>query len=374
MSSSALVVFVSWISMMPYPTLGQGPCRRLKFSPPIDGYVLQGHVINNISLNVHLVENTPSRCNNYCTMESKCVSFNIGPPSKDTVLCQLNDADHIQHPKDLQAWEGFMYRSTENPCSSNPCPHNATCLNGFAPSGYLCQCQVGYGGQRCEEDVDECVSGLHACDVDSYCSNTVGSYICKNHRGVGTSIILSGQLEHQKYVETLALFLDPVLMNSSLSRFVRCYHALTDGWQSMTFHTKCDGKGPTVTIIKVNDFIFGGYTDVSWHSSCSYSSAAKAFIFSLHNTNGYDPVKLPQHQHLNKAMYSCTSYGPTFGGNLGQHDIYTPNDAVNKQTAFTYCGSTYSLPPGNSVGYCAFFAGKSKFTPTDIEVFYETTS
>lgn len=67
-------------------------------------------------------------------------------------------------------------------------------------------------------------------------------------------------------METLALFLDPVLMNSSLSRFVRCYHALTDGWQSMTFHTKCDGKGPTVTIIKVNDFIFGGYTDVSWHS------------------------------------------------------------------------------------------------------------
>ena len=108
--------------------------------------------------------------------------------------------------------------------------------------------------------------------------------------------------------------------------------------------------------------------------SCSYSSAAKAFIFSLHNTNGYVPVKLLQYQHLNKAMYSCTNYGPTFGGNLGQHDIYTPNDAVNTQTAFTYCGSTYSLPPGNAVGHCAFFAGESSFTPTDIEVFYETTS
>ena len=108
--------------------------------------------------------------------------------------------------------------------------------------------------------------------------------------------------------------------------------------------------------------------------SCSYSSAANAFIFSLHNTNGYDPVKLPQYQHLNKTMYTCTSYGPTFGGNLGRHDIYTPNDAVNTQTAFTYCGSTYSLPPGNSVGYCAFFAGESNFTPTDIKAFYETTS
>ncbi|XP_020600948.1 TLD domain-containing protein 1-like [Orbicella faveolata] len=163
-------------------------------------------------------------------------------------------------------------------------------------------------------------------------------------------------------------------MSASLSRFVRCYHAKTDGWQTTTFHAKCDGKGPTVTIIKVNDYIFGGYTDVSWHSSCSYSSSGKAFIFSLYNTNGYDPVKLIQYQYLNKAMYSCSSYGPTFGGNLGQHDIYTPNDAVNKKRAFTYCGSTYSPPPGNSVGFCSFFAGGSQFTPTDIEVFYETTS
>ena len=35
-------------------------------------------------------------------------------------------------------------------------------------------------------DVDECVSSLHACDVDSYCSNTVGSYICKTHREFDT--------------------------------------------------------------------------------------------------------------------------------------------------------------------------------------------
>ena len=70
-------------------------------------------MIKNISLNIYLVENAPSRCNNYCTMENKCVSFNIGPPIKDTVVCQLNDADHIQHPKDLQAREGFMYRGTE---------------------------------------------------------------------------------------------------------------------------------------------------------------------------------------------------------------------------------------------------------------------
>ena len=59
-------------------------------------------------------------------------------------------------------------------------------------------------------------------------------------------------------------YLVPVLQSSSRSRFVKCWRAKTDGWAASTFHSKCDGKGPTVTIIKVGSYIFGGYTDVSW--------------------------------------------------------------------------------------------------------------
>jgi len=61
-------------------------------------------------------------------------------------------------------------------------------------------------------------------------------------------------------------YLDPVLQSSDRSVFLRCWHATTDGWASTTFHSNCDGKGPTVTIIQVNDHIFGGYADVSWNS------------------------------------------------------------------------------------------------------------
>ena len=32
---------------------------------------------------------------------------------------------------------------------------------------------------------------------------------------------------------------------------MKCYHAETDGWDSTTFHSKCDGKGPIVSIIQV---------------------------------------------------------------------------------------------------------------------------
>jgi hypothetical protein len=43
-----------------------------------------------------------------------------------------------------------------------------------------------------------------------------------------------------------------------------CYRATRDGWSSSTFHSKCDNKGATVTIIRVGSYIFGGYSDVSW--------------------------------------------------------------------------------------------------------------
>ena len=59
---------------------------------------------------------------------------------------------------------------------------------------------------------------------------------------------------------------------------MKCWHAKTDGWALSTFHSNCDGRGPTVTIIKVKDYIFGGYTDVSWSSK--YILATK-FFFSV---------------------------------------------------------------------------------------------
>ena len=81
--------------------------------------------------------------------------------------------------------------------------------------------------------------------------------------GLGASTILGG-LDPNEYLGKLISFLDPVLPSASRTDFIKCWHAKTDGWAASTFHSNCDGRGPTVTIIKVNDYIFGGYTDVSW--------------------------------------------------------------------------------------------------------------
>lgn len=50
-------------------------------------------------------------------------------------------------------FNGILVASTltqQNVCSSNPCLHNTTCLNGYTEKGYLCLCQFGYTGKKCK--------------------------------------------------------------------------------------------------------------------------------------------------------------------------------------------------------------------------------
>ena len=96
------------------------------------------------------------------------------------------------------------------------------------------------------------------------------------------------------------------------------------------------------------------------------------------NNNGsghavYNPVKLQvKSDRYKNAVIRCDSWGPRFGW----FDIFISNNADSKQDSVTYCGERYPLPPGYSLSgsNCTFYAGSFYFTPTDIEVFYETTT
>ena len=112
--------------------------------------------------------------------------------------------------------------------------------------------------------------------------------------------------------------------------------------------------------------------------NCSYGYSSKAFIYSLTNNNGsghvvYNPDKLQvKPDNYQYAVKRCDSWGPRFGRN----DIRISNNSASNQRSRTYCGKRYPLPPGYSLsGFdCKFYAGSHRFTPTDIEVFYETTT
>ncbi|XP_078352335.1 putative skeletal organic matrix protein 5 [Oculina patagonica] len=127
-----------------------GTCwRHVKFTTEKDGYALQSHVIKNLSLQLG---QTRDPCGGQCVMESRCMSINIGPPINDRVLCELSDSDHSLHPEDLKPRAGFSYTGTKNACSSYPCFHNGTCLNGFTDKRYQCLCTANYSGVNCQID------------------------------------------------------------------------------------------------------------------------------------------------------------------------------------------------------------------------------
>ena len=44
------------------------------------------------------------------------------------------------------------------------------------------------------------------------------------------------------------------------------FRASRDDFGSQTFHSKCDNKGPTVTVVKSGGYIFGGFTETPWTS------------------------------------------------------------------------------------------------------------
>ncbi|KXJ08405.1 Nidogen-2 [Exaiptasia diaphana] len=127
-------------------------------------------------------------------------------------------------------------------------------------------------------NIDECA--IIDCGPNAIgCTNTAGSYSCRCklgyygngsvcnahlYRGLGNSAMLHDYGSNQ-YWQDLSGFLSPVLQDASKSRWVRCWRAASDGWDvDSTFHRQCDNKGPTVSIVRVGSYIFGGYTDVSW--------------------------------------------------------------------------------------------------------------
>ena len=60
------------------------------------------------------------------------------------------------------------------------------------------------------------------------------------------------------------------------------FRASDHSYLASQFHKLCDGKGPTVTIIK-NNFgnVFGGYTNIPWSSDTDFHSDKGASILFL---------------------------------------------------------------------------------------------
>jgi hypothetical protein len=108
-----------------------------------------------------------------------------------------------------------------------------------------------------------------------------------------------------------------------------------DGFGVSTFHSRCDGKANTLTLIKNSlGYVLGGYTAVPWSSPSSVTAYADttAFLFSFKNPSN-NRLKLtaiePEY-----AVFHDLTWGPVFGRQYNGRDLsfYTfehPNNCMN---------------------------------------------
>ena len=145
------------------------------------------------------------------------------------------------------------------------------------------------------------------------------------------------------------------------------YKATRDGFSASSFHTRCDGRANTVTIIKTDsNFVFGGFTAAAWKSDNTYSSDSTAFIFSLRRNGAITNYKL-RFESSDYAIYGDSSYGPTFGGG---HDIYICDQSNiypwSYSEIYSYTPPTY---PSGSNSRTFLTGGFQNWRTTEIEVY-----
>ncbi|XP_044169427.1 uncharacterized protein LOC114951006 [Acropora millepora] len=360
------------------------------------------------------VNNMPE-CSFACLDTPSCFSFNLGavPDVNDRFPCELLPSDKYNNSDKFVHSRIFHHFSIATPCSSWPCKNKGKCLPLYGENNYKCLCK-GFKGKNCENDIDECSSanechqnatcnntrGFYNCtckdgfegdgknctDIDecsienechqnATCSNTKGSYncICKGgFKGDGRinctehrlqdSVIVGG---NPTYFVLLSNWIKPVVKING--QWILCWRASLHGWSGRTFHSLCDNKGPTVTVVKdTNNNIFGGYTSIPWRSENRYKNDPKAFLFSLKNPTD-NPRKLPQLDSSSPdSVYDGANYGPTFGG----HDLYIADSANMNSNSYGSLGHTYTVPSG--VRGDRFLTANLHFRANAIETFYET--
>ncbi|RMX53479.1 hypothetical protein pdam_00017071 [Pocillopora damicornis] len=170
--------------------------------------------------------------------------------------------------------------------------------------------------------------------------------------------------EHDAFLGTL--------LDGAISRegnWYRCFKAFP-GWQGQHFHTACDGKGPTVTIIRVRENIFGGFLDKSWGGNDGFINSSKAFIFSLKNLRGLASFKMDIKSDLwTKAAKQRSQSGPIFG----ETDLVIDSNPTASMESSTDLPNAYQFPSHIDLASDEqdnLLAGRKGFVVDDLETFY----
>jgi len=161
------------------------------------------------------------------------------------------------------------------------------------------------------------------------------------------------------------------------SKFTLLYRASQDGFEASHFHSKCDGKANTLTLLRASEtsFIFGGFTTATWESfqPGQWKSDPNAFLFSLKNKDEKPcKMKIDASKHVN-AIICNSKYGPIFGVGNGNSDFSVASKANTSNGSYSNLGYTYKHPKYSKGSNEArsFLAGSKQFQVEEIEVFHK---
>ena len=88
---------------------------------------------------------------------------------------------------------------------------------------------------------------------------------------LGNSLVVSSP-----QVDVLAGFLN---VSPQKLKLTLLFSSEASGWTPSAFHTSCDQKGPTITLVRCGKQYYGGYASVSWNSSNQWLADPRAFLF-----------------------------------------------------------------------------------------------
>ena len=77
--------------------------------------------------------------------------------------------------------------------------------------------------------------------------------------------IMSEILTNEEHIILLLSWLPFLDLGIRRHRLRLLYRGSRDGFAAECFHSRCDNKGPTVTIVKSGKYVFGGFTEQSWN-------------------------------------------------------------------------------------------------------------
>ena len=134
------------------------------------------------------------------------------------------------------------------------------------------------------------------------------------------------------------------------------YKATRDGDSSSAFHNKCNGKSPTLTLVKTsNGYRCGGFTRTPWDSSGNYKQDNDAFVFSMDTRSKYMSTN-------SNSIYCNSDYGPTFGDG---YDLCLENGFLSAANSNRCnCPSTYK-----TVKQSELTGGEYNFKVKECEVY-----